>query len=192
MKPIGTNLTRDVKRSMFDYMPKMYEEIAETKALIETEAAELEILYERINDALLQFNIESATWGITAYEFDIDVIPNASKPLDQRKSVVISKLRGAGVTTRELIKNVAEAYANTDVEVTEDNSNYNIVVKFVGTYGVPPNMSDLERSLREIIPAHMVYTLVFTYVTYVMLNGKYADYNAITSSGLSYDDLLVN
>ena len=192
MKPIGTDLERDVKRSMFDYMPKEYEEYAETRALIESEAIEIELLYARIHDVLAQFNIETATWGISAYEFDIGVTPNVNKPLDQRKSVVISKLRGAGVTTRELIENVTEAYANTDVEVSEDNPNYNIVVKFVGRYGVPPNMDDLERSLREIIPAHMIYTLVFTYVTYDMLNAKNADYDAITTSGLTYDEILVN
>jgi len=192
MRPIGTDLTRDVKRSMFDYIPKEYADITETVALINTEATELELLYSHVNDVLAQFNIESATWGINAYEYDIGVTSNESKPLDQRKSVVISKLRGAGVTTRELIDNVAEAYANTDVEVIEDNPNYNIVVKFVGTFGIPPNMSDLERSLREIIPAHMIYTLVFTYVTYDMLNGKYANYNAIQTSGLKYDDILVN
>ena len=192
MRPIGTDLTRDVKRSMFDYIPKEYADITETVALINTEATELELLYSHVNDVLAQFNIESATWGINAYEYDIGVTSNESKPLDQRKSVVISKLRGAGVTTRELIDNVAEAYANTDVEVIEDNPNYNIVVKFVGTFGIPPNMGDLERSLREIIPAHMIYTLVFTYVTYDMLNGKYANYNAIQTSGLKYDDILVN
>lgn len=192
MKYLGTAVERDVKRSMFDYGPKMYEELVESVAIIETEATEIELLHSRIADVLNQFNVESSTWGLKAYEYEVGVTTDVNKPIDQRKSVVISKLRGAGVTTRELIENVAEAYANADVEVTEDNPHYNVIVKFVGVLGIPPNMSDLERSLREIIPAHMIYTLVFTYVTYDMLKSKYASYDDLKQSGLTYEEILVN
>ncbi|MEK3995452.1 putative phage tail protein [Psychrobacillus sp. FSL K6-2365] len=192
MKYLGTTVERDIKRSMFDYGPKEYEELNESVAIIDTEATEFELLHTRIADVLNQFNVESSTWGLKAYEFDVGVTTNPNKPIDQRKSVVVSKLRGAGVTTRELIENVSEAYANADVEVVEDNPNYNVIVKFVGVLGIPPNMDDLERSLREIIPAHMIYTLVFLYVTYDMLLGKYADYDALSSTGFTYEEILVN
>lgn len=192
MKYLGTNVERNIRRSMFDYGPKMYEELNESVEIIETEATEFELLHTRIADVLNQFNVESSTWGLKAYEFDVGITTDITKPIDQRKSVVISKLRGAGVTTRELIENVAEAYANADVEVVEDNPNYNVIVKFVGVFGIPPNMDDLERSLREIIPAHMIYTLEFTFVTYAMLLNKYANYNALSSTGLTYDEILVN
>lgn len=192
MKYLGSNVERSIKRSMFDYGPKMYEELQESVAIIETEATEFELLHTRIADVLSQFNVESSTWGLKAYEFDVGVITNLNKPIDQRKSVVISKLRGAGVTTRWLIENVSEAYANADVEVVEDNTHYNVIVKFVGLLGIPPNMDDLERSLREIIPAHMIYTLVFLYVTYDMLLGKYDDYDTLSSTGLTYEEILVN
>ncbi|MEK3975500.1 putative phage tail protein [Psychrobacillus sp. FSL K6-1267] len=192
MKYLGTTVERDVKRSMFDYGPKMYEELVESVAIIETEATEIEFLHSRIADVLNQFNVESSTWGLKAYEYEVGVTTDVNKPIDQRKSVVVSKLRGAGVTTRELIENVAEAYANADVEVTEDNPNYNVIIKFVGVLGIPPNMSDLERSLREIIPAHMIYTLVFTYVTYDMLKAKYTTYDDLKQTGLTYEEILVN
>lgn len=192
MKYLGTTVERDIRRSMFDYGPKMYEELNESVEIIETEATEFELLHTHIADVLKQFNVESSTWGLKVYEFDVGVTTNLNKPIDQRKSVVVSKLRGAGVTTRELIENVSEAYANADVEVVEDNPNYNVIVKFVGVFGVPPNMDDLERSLREIIPAHMTYTLVFLYVTYDMLLGKYDDYDALSSTGFTYEEILVN
>lgn len=192
MKYLGTTVERNVRRSMFDYGPKMYEELVESVAIIETEATEIELLHSRIADVLNQFNVESSTWGLKAYEFDVGVTTNVNKPIDQRKSVVISKLRGAGTTTKELIESVSEVYSHTDVEVTEDNPHYNVIIKFVGRYGVPPNMDDLERLLREIIPAHMIYTLVFMYVTYDKLKAKYASYDELSSTGFTYDEIMVN
>ena len=191
MKPLGTDLTRDIKRSLYDYMPKEYEDYRESVAITETEAVELELLNARVSDALDQFFVSTATWGIESYEVDCGIIPDANKPIDQRRSVVKSKLRGTGVTTTGLIKNVAEAYSNGDVEVAEDNPNYNVIIKFVGTLGVPPNMDDFERSIRGIIPAHLKYTLEYTFITYDLVKTKYADYNAVVASGLTYDELLV-
>lgn len=188
MKYLGTTVERNVRRSMFDYGPKMYEELVESVAIIETEATEIELLHSRIADVLNQFNVESSTWGLKAYEYEVGVTTDVNKPIDQRKSVVVSKLRGAGVTTRELIENVAEAYANADVEVTEDNRHYNVIVKFVGVFGIPPNMSDLERSLREIIPAHMIYTLVFTYLTWDMLDTANMTWDEIDALNLTWDE----
>lgn len=190
MKPLGTELERDIKRSMFDYMPKEYEEYRESIAIVETESIELELLNTRVSDVLAQFFVDTSTWGIKSYEIDCGITPDALKPIEQRRSVVKSKLRGAGVTTKGLIENVAEAYSNGDVEVTEDNPNYNVIIKFVGTLGIPPNMDDLERAIREIIPAHLKYTLEFRYVTYDTLKTLYVDYNAVVASGLTYTEIL--
>lgn len=176
---------------MFDYMPKEYEEYRESVAIVETEAVELELLNTLVSDALDQFNVETATWGIISYEVDCGIAPDEAKPIDQRRSVVKSKLRGAGVTTKGLIENVAEAYSNGDVEVTEDNPNYNVKIKFVGTLGIPPNMDDLEQAIRDIIPAHLMYTLEFRYVTYDLVKATYTDYNAVVASGLTYEQILV-
>ncbi|MGE6488523.1 putative phage tail protein [Paenisporosarcina sp. NPDC076898] len=189
MKPLGTNLERDIERSMFDYMPKEYEEYRESVAIIETEAVELELLNARINDALNQFNAQSATWGLKAYEYDLGITSKQTKPLEERRSVVISKLRGAGTTTKELIKNVAQSYAASEVEVSEDNPNYTVVIRFVGTLGIPPNMSDFEKTLREVIPAHLTYRLEYTYVTYNVMKVNGMTYDQLKATGLTYEDL---
>lgn len=192
MKPLGTNLTREVKRSMYDYMPKEYEDYLESVAIIETEATEIELLNTRVSEALDQFFIDSATWGIKAYEADFGITSDEAKPIDQRRSVIKSKMRGVGVTNKAQIENVAEAYSNGDVDVTEDNPNYNINIEFVGTLGIPPNMSDLEKTIRNIIPAHMGYTLKYRFTTYDSMKTKYTDYNAVAASGFTYDEILVN
>lgn len=187
MKFIGTNIERSIQRSMFDYGPKMYEEYLESVVIISTEALEMELLHSRIVDVLKQFNIFSSTWGLSSYEYDLGIKTDLQKPFDDRKSTVISKLRGAGTTSTELIKNVVESYANASVEVKEQNNIYNVHIVFVGTLGIPPNMNDLERALREILPAHMTYTLEFKYNLYN--NFTHLPYSALSVT--TYEDLLI-
>jgi hypothetical protein len=190
MNPLGTDIERDVSRSMFDTIPRDYGELEESKQLLESEAIEMELLHDRISDTLDQFYIETASWGIASWEVEVGITVNPLKPLEERRSAVKAKLRGAGTTTKELIENVAEAYSNGDVEVVENNATYSVVIKFVGTLGVPSNIPDLEKALREIIPAHLTYTLEYTYVTYSEVASIYASYDALAASGLTYPDLL--
>lgn len=191
MKPLGTNLERDIKESMFSYGPNEYRDYSESKAIIESEAEELELLNERIADVLKQFNISTVTWAIEVYEREVGVEPDNSKPLEQRKSVVISKMRGAGTTTKELVEMTAKAYSNGDVEVTEDNANYNVIIKFVSQYGIPSNMNDFESTLRSILPAHLGYTLQFRYLTWDELDSRNVNWNTLDALNLTWDEFEV-
>jgi hypothetical protein len=78
----------------------------------------------------------------------------------------MSKLRGAGTTTKAMIQNVAESFSNGEVTILEYNFECRFEVKFVGTIGVPPNMDDLTVAIEEIKPAHLTYSYVYIYNTY--------------------------
>jgi len=190
VKFLGTDLTRDIKRDMFDYMPKEYEDYAESNAVITAEAAEFEKLNADISDVLNQFFIDTATWGLAEWERICGIPTDETKPIDQRRSVIKSKLRGIGTVTVGLIKNVAESYANGEVAVIEDSAHYTITVKFVGKLGVPPNLNDIKNAIRDIIPAHLAVDYAFTYVTYDQLKSQFATYDAMAASGKTYDDIL--
>jgi len=71
-----------------------------------------------------------------------------------------------------LIKNVASAFANGEVEVIEYPSEYKFVVKFVGEKGIPPNISDLTKTIEEIKPAHLNYEYQYTYNVWKFLTSK--------------------
>jgi len=71
--------------------------------------------------------------------------------------------------TAALIEQVAEAYDNGDVEVTEDTAIYNVTIAFVSTLGVPPNLDDIFAAIREILPAHLTVNFVFRFYTYAEL-----------------------
>ncbi|WP_182503072.1 YmfQ family protein [Peribacillus huizhouensis] len=176
---------------MSDYLPKYYEDIREVNAIIKAESEAFEQFNEDAADVLAQFYIDTATWGLAFWEWLCGIPVNESKPINQRRELLRSKLRGIGTVTVGMIKNVAESYANGEVEIIEDSPNYTITVKFVGKLGVPANLADIQQALRDIIPAHLIVGFEFTYVTYNQLREKYVNYDALKASGLTYAELLI-
>lgn len=159
-------MNRNIERDMYDYMPKIYEDLRESRAIVTTESVEFRAYADSVSDVLAQFYVNTATWGLADWERRVGIVPDEGKPIDQRRSVIKSKLRGAGVVTKSLIKNVAESYSNGEVDVAEDADNFEITITFVGTFGVPPNMDDLSRVLRSILPAHLRVLFKFKYRVY--------------------------
>jgi hypothetical protein len=170
VKFLGTELTRDIQRDMFDYAPKEYEDYRESRAIITSESVEFEAYHAKIADVLAQFYVNTATWGIADWERRVGIEPDESKPIGQRRSQVKSKLRGAGVVTVDHIKNVAESFQNGEVEVVEDFANYDVVITFVGNRGIPPNMDDVNKAIRDVLPAHLGYRFEFTYLAWSELD----------------------
>ncbi|MED4922892.1 DUF2313 domain-containing protein [Anoxybacillus geothermalis] len=155
---------RNIENDLFTYMPGYYRYLRPVSEMIRTEGAELRSLTMSITDVLAQFAVDTATWGLSYWERVCGTPVDESKPIDQRRSVIKSKLRGIGTVTVELVKNVAEAYYNGQVEVIEQPSLYTVKIKFVSKLGVPPNLTDIQNALREIIPAHLAINFEFSYL----------------------------
>lgn len=192
MKFLGTDLTRNIERDMFDYGPREYEDFRESSALVKSEAAEFERLQAQIAEVLAQFFIDTATWGLSRWERLVGVMTDESKPLSQRRSVVKAKLRGVGTVTVGLIKSVSESWYAGEVEVTQDTAKYLVTVEFVSSYGVPENLDDVERALREIIPAHLQLAFKFKFLTYDGLKAYGYSYNGVKATELTYAQILTN
>lgn len=132
------------------------------------EALEPEILalWERRDSVLDQLAVDTATWGLQYWEQTLGLSVDEAKDAEHRRSRIKSKLRGAGVTTVSMIRNVAESFSNGEVDVLEYPGQFRLEIKFVGTTGTPPNMEDLTAALREIMPAHLKWDYMFVYNTW--------------------------
>ncbi|WP_028553157.1 putative phage tail protein [Paenibacillus sp. UNC451MF] len=159
-----------VRMSMADYMPNYYRDSLVVDNLLDREASFIAHINTEMNEVLAQFYIDTATWGLTHWERICGIRTDSTKPNDQRRSVIKSKLRGIGTVTAKLIKDVAEAYVNGEVEVTENNTLYHITITFISTRGIPANLDDIQASLRMIIPAHIGINFEFTYLSWQELN----------------------
>lgn len=159
------------------------------KVIAEAQGSEVADLWSTLDDILKQFYVETATeWGLALWEQMLGIESYAGKPLDQRRSRIISKLRGMGTVTINLIKNVAESYDGGTVEVTEQPELYQITITFVDTRGVPPNIEDLKEAIEEIIPAHLGVVYQYRYLIWDELDALNLTWDELDALNLTWDE----
>lgn len=144
---------------------------------------------QEFEDVRLQFDIDTATWSIGDWEFEFGIQIDTKKPLEQRKSVVKSKMRSTGSTRLMLIKKVAESFEYGEVDVKQDIPNYTVTITFASKFGIPPNIDDIQLALREIIPAHLDVKFVFTYLTWDELESYKYTWDQLDALKLTWDQL---
>lgn len=140
--------------------------VAELERALGEETARLMAARDGLFD---QLHVQTATWGLNAWERALGLEVDVSKDTEYRRTRVLSKLRGQGTTTVAMIQNVAESFSNGAVDVLEHPARYHFDVKFTGTIGIPPNMDDLTAAIEEIKPAHLEYDYIFIYRTWDMV-----------------------
>ncbi|OAB46534.1 putative phage tail protein [Paenibacillus antarcticus] len=146
------------------HLPDYYDEIVEIDTLTATEGIEFDRLYSDIETLLNESYPETSTISLDRYERDLQIPIEPIKPVDQRRSVIISKRRGSGKVSGSMIKNVAQAYDGGTVDVGVDVPHYTIVITFIDSLGIPPNLDDLKQALEDIKPAHMRLNYKFRFL----------------------------
>ncbi len=176
---------------MLDALPKYYADSHIVANLTSREAAELFDYQERLRDVLDQFFVLSATWGLDIWEEICGLPIQEGKPDDQRRSVILSKMRGAGTVTVPVIHEVVDAFENGEVSVREDFENYEVVVTFIGKRGRPPNVDDVKDAVREILPAHLNVRFEYTYLRWEELDAAALTWDRLDAMNMTWDDLEV-
>jgi uncharacterized protein YmfQ (DUF2313 family) len=127
-------------------------------------------VYYFLNDFLKQFlTPTTATWGLAFWEQGLGLKTDISKSYEERREIIMSRLRGIGTIGRDVIKRAAEAFSGGDVDVIEYPAEHRFVVKFVGTLGVPKNMVSFIEMIEDLKPAHLAYSFEYTFTWWDML-----------------------
>ena len=176
-------LTSERGKAMLGNCPWYYEISRVFHSYLQAVGVELDSFKQGVEEILDQFFVQTATWSLDRWEQELGLSSYAGKPDDQRRSRIISKIRGMGTITITLIKNVAESYVYGTVEVTEQPAAYSFTIKFLDPRGIPPNLADLQAAIEEIKPAHLAVQYEFTYTTHGQLKAwglTYGDLKALT------------
>ncbi|MED4378503.1 DUF2313 domain-containing protein [Schinkia azotoformans] len=148
---------------LLNYLPPLYRDVLEMKELQSTLSAELGNLYFSKSDIENQLFIESATWGLMLWERVFGIQSNLSLSYGERREIIKAKIRGYGTVTKTMIKEVALAFTNAEVDVIEHPESYSFVVKFIGVKGIPKNMAGFLEIIEIIKPAHLSYSIEYTF-----------------------------
>ena len=136
-----------------------------TKSIQDGLSIESNSVSEKISNTLTQFFVDEATWGLDSWEKMLGISKN-NNDIQTRRENIKAKLRSRGTTSIEVIKNICEAYSYGEVEIIINHSDYNFVVDFVGSIGVPKAFAELDKTIEEIKPCHLAHSYKFNYNTY--------------------------
>ncbi|MEF9952189.1 MAG: putative phage tail protein [Clostridium sp.] len=170
-----------------DMIPPVLLDIYEIRHLLSVIQDEVDALDVAREDLLNQYFISTATWGLDLWESMYNIPTDKLKPVEFRRTAITAKKRGQGTTTKALVKNVSESFANGEVDVIEDSNEFRIIIKFIGVKGTPPNIDDLKKALQQVIPSHLELVYEFTYNTWDMIEAKGYTSEELEISKLSWD-----
>ncbi len=177
--------------ALIDLLPDSYKN---SEYVVDLQKAFGEVVDKLVNardDLFEQLFVRSATWGLTAWEKALGIDTDLSKSYVFRRERIQAKLRGSGTTTKTMINQVAAAYSNGEVLVIEDQSNYSFSIKFIGTKGIPENMTDLIQTIEEIKPAHLSYSFEYTYLTFDEFDNYNKTWDLWDALNLTFDEFEV-
>lgn len=168
-------------------LPWFYKGNITMQELQNSASKELGRLYYHLEDFINQLFVDTATWGLSIYEKELGLTTNPSLSYEERRELIKAKLWGRGTTTKQMIKETAEAFSGGEVDVIEYPSEYRFVVKFIGVKGIPRNMQGFIDMLEAIKPAHLAYEFKYTYTVWDFI--KHLTWNDV--SGMTWGDLRV-
>lgn len=167
------------------------DEITHFHELTEAESKGLDDMDEALADMESNMSLAGTTeTNIARREAWFGVTPDEAKPLEQRRAVLIAKLRGQGTTTPEFIRSVAASFEYGEVSVDETSAPYTVRIVFESVMGVPPNMADFIRALEEVKPAHIVFDYQYKYNTWDDFEAFHHTWDEWEAIRVTWDELM--
>ena len=150
---------------------------------------EIDKLKSSYVDLINQMFIDTATWGLEYWEQLVCINTNYAFNYETRRSNIKAEMRRQDITTKEVIKSVAEAYSNGECEVIENFSDYSFTVKFIGVKGIPAALSELDKVINKIKPCHLAHAYEYSYLTWDEFDGYNWTWDELDALNLTWNEL---
>lgn len=163
------------------YLPPFLKKDPNFRAVCDSCSWEHENIRKAILDALDQFFVERATWGLEMWERVLGIPTNPLESTEMRRKTIRLKLRQPGSVTDEFMTKLVNQYiSDAQGVVLSFPSEYRIEILYRG--GTILDYDNLRKSIREYLPAHLGYKLV-TFTSgdlYFHAAGSVQNYKKIT------------
>lgn len=147
-----------MKNDLTSYLPDTYKKSEVMKNILSPQQAQIEKEEKNIQELQADMHPSSTVHPeLWEGEYEIEAVGT----IGQRRSTIIAKMRGTGVVTKEMIRDIVEAYTEGEVKVEEDNENYLIPIEITSPSAGISDEVLMARQLREIIPAHIDFEYKF-------------------------------
>lgn len=180
--------TKDYLSDMMKYLP-LYERKSNVfRTILTTDDRELRNTEQQLEIVNRNIFIDTAIEALPIYERDLGIKQNSTLRYDQRREQIASRNRASfDQTTEETIKAVAAAYSNGEVEINTTSKPGVYEIKFIGTKGIPDNLSGLMQAIEIIVPAHLEFGYAYTYNVWEFVSNR--TWGSVTQ--MTWDDIRI-
>lgn len=128
---------------------------------------------EQMFDITQQLFPGSMTWALAIEERDAGLASTGT--LEERRTALIARWRGAGKCDVERIQRVCDSWRNGEISVGFAEGV--IVLTFVGAYGVPEaaELAALQDAVEHTIPCHLAVSYLYRYLLVREVDGMTLD-----------------
>lgn len=163
------NLLRTYKVDVLRYLPKFLSKDGTFKATQDSLSEEHEKQRLIIIDICKQLFVESATWGLDDWE-RVYGLENKHLSIDQRRNLLIVKMRGAQTITEEKLQEIVNLVCPPKNAVVKENTGANTFKVIIDTIDA---LDEIRRVVEIYKPAHLSYLLshAFTSKGPMMISG---------------------
>ncbi len=142
------------KPDVMRYLPKFLAEDEHFKRVQDALSTEHEIQRQEVIDIASQFFVDTATWGLTAWEKVYQTNPPTGASVELRRSLLRAKMLGSSTMTKANLELLINQFvSNHDAYIVEETApgTFKIVVPSTIAY-----WDDFTNMLMEMVPAHLV------------------------------------
>lgn len=169
------------KVDLSKYVPEFLYNEKTLNKIYKAQEEQLALTLWQSEDLLNQGFIDTATWGLSCWEEQYGIKTNVNLSYEERREIVRAKIRGQGMCTKEMLKNVCKSFNGGTVKIIENTAPYTFTIQFIDTKGVPKNVEKLKEVINQIKPAHLLVDYQFKYNTVGYINdftvGEISKYN---------------
>ena len=186
------NYTVDYKTRMMSYYPQVISAIKEFQVIVDSEYPELSNAHNEVNEVLdnaylLTMNEERiAQWEKI---LDINVLSNST--IEDRRDVIIARLRGQGKLNTELINTIVHTFTGGSANSWVENSVLHVEV-------TPPpgdkqyKFENIERELKNKVPSHLGLSIIRNYYTWGEVKESAKTWTTVKSTFDKWEDVLLH
>lgn len=143
--------------NLLNYLPESYRDSPETVDLLSVMGWQTNRLYDRYLDFLNQLQVCMASWGLSFWEQMYGIPVDVSKPEQERREVLYSKMRAIGSVTPKSIRSIASAFSEGETVLKEHFDEYRFSLILERNIESGEMEEALKKAIEERKPAHLAW-----------------------------------
>lgn len=144
-------------------LPGYYKKSEFIKNLNDAIENEKKIFKEYVENTKREYYIKTTVSNIYYWEREFKVPSYLNQNIQTRRGNVLGRFRGIGTTNKKFIRSVVEGFYEGELIDIVEADNGVITLYFKTKKELPENHLELQRTIEELLPAHLEYAYKFIF-----------------------------